>query len=92
MTRQRLGGFIAGVSLLVAAPAWAQAPTTSGEFTVEPPTLLSLGFDWKISGDDNRNAHVDDRWILRPRPGPRRVRIRAAHSALWASVTEAWLG
>ncbi|HEX4997727.1 MAG TPA: hypothetical protein VFY29_05855 [Terriglobia bacterium] len=31
----------------------------SGEFTVEPPTLVSLGFEWKITGDDNRNARVD---------------------------------
>jgi hypothetical protein len=31
----------------------------SGEFVVEPPTLLSLGFEWKITGDDNRNARVD---------------------------------
>jgi hypothetical protein len=37
----------------------AQAPTVAGELSVEPPTLLSLGFDWKIAGDDNRNAQVD---------------------------------
>jgi hypothetical protein len=30
----------------------------SGEFIVEPPTLLNLGFEWKIQGDDNRNATV----------------------------------
>jgi len=29
-----------------------------GEFIVEPPTLLNLGFEWKIQGDDNRNATV----------------------------------
>ena len=44
---------------LVAARAHAQKATAAGEFTVEPPTLLSLGFDWKIAGDDNRNASVD---------------------------------
>jgi len=33
--------------------------TTAGAFSVEPPTLLSLGFDWKIAGDDNRNASVE---------------------------------
>lgn len=33
--------------------------TVSGEFWVEPPTLTSLGFDWSISGDDNRNAEVE---------------------------------
>jgi hypothetical protein len=47
------------LALVVAAPAWAQNDTASGDFVVEPPTLVSLGFEWKISGDDNRNAHVD---------------------------------
>ena len=37
----------------------AQPATASGELTVEPPTLVSLGFEWKISGDDNRNAKVE---------------------------------
>src|SRR5512142_1440182 len=45
--------------LAVAGPAAAQAPTVSGDFSVEPPTLVSAGFDWRIAGDDNRNAHVD---------------------------------
>src|SRR5262245_38967306 len=31
---------------------------TAGEFIVEPATLHNLGFEWKISGDDNRNAAV----------------------------------
>jgi hypothetical protein len=50
---------LAVVMVLVASQVQAQANTTAGEFTVEPPTLLSLGFDWKIAGDDNRNAQVD---------------------------------
>jgi len=29
-----------------------------GEFIVEPPTLMNLGFEWSIQGDDNRNAKV----------------------------------
>lgn len=29
-----------------------------GRFTVEHPTLLNLGFEWAIDGDDNRNARV----------------------------------
>src|ERR1041385_5998283 len=29
-----------------------------GAFVIERPTLKSLGFEWKISGDDNRNAAV----------------------------------
>lgn len=31
---------------------------TAGEFIVEPATLHNLGFEWKIGGDDNRNATV----------------------------------
>jgi hypothetical protein len=44
---------------LLAGTTSAQTPTTSGEFTVEPATLVSLGFDWRIGGDENRNARVD---------------------------------
>ena len=43
----------------IVSPVHAQTITTAGEFSIEPPTLLSLGFDWRISGDDNRNAQVD---------------------------------
>ena len=38
--------------------SWSQAGTAAGDFRVEPPTLVSLGFEWRISGDDNRNAAV----------------------------------
>ena len=31
---------------------------TAGEFIVDPPTLINLGFEWFIEGDDNRNASV----------------------------------
>ena len=30
-----------------------------GLFVVEPPTLICLGFEWEIAGDDNRNAAVE---------------------------------
>lgn len=45
---------------LLALTSFAQTnnAVTAGEFIVEPPTLLNLGFEWKISGDDNRNATV----------------------------------
>ena len=36
-------------------PANAVVP---GELVVEPPTLINLGFEWFIDGDDNRNASV----------------------------------
>ena len=32
---------------------------TLGEFVVDPPTLINLGFEWLIEGDDNRNAAVE---------------------------------
>src|SRR5438552_4779045 len=30
-----------------------------GEFIVDHPTLINLGFEWLIEGDDNRNAKVE---------------------------------
>ena len=41
--------------LLAIVPAVASADdaTISGELIVEPPTLVSLGFEWMIEGDDN---------------------------------------
>jgi hypothetical protein len=32
--------------------------TIAKTFYIEPPTLISLGFEWQIDGDDNRNASV----------------------------------
>jgi hypothetical protein len=39
--------------------ARAESGTVPGNFRVEPPTLTALGFDWRISGDDNRNSQVE---------------------------------
>ena len=44
---------------LFPAHASAQKFTVPGQFTVEPSTLVSLGFEWRITGDDNRDARVD---------------------------------
>ena len=49
---------IALLVLLAAMPAAAADRTTAGELITEPPTLISLGFEWMINGDDNRNATV----------------------------------
>ena len=38
---------------------FSQSGTVPGDFIVDPPTLVSLGFAWNIAGDDNRNARVD---------------------------------
>ena len=43
---------------LTGAAAAADNAVTPVALVVERPTLLSLGFDWKIGGDDNRNAAV----------------------------------
>jgi hypothetical protein len=39
-----------------------QNKTIAGNLTIEPPTLICLGFDWKIEGDDNMNASVEVRY------------------------------
>ena len=49
---------IALFCLTAAAPLAAADRTTAREFIAEPPTLISLGFEWQIDGDDNRNATV----------------------------------
>jgi hypothetical protein len=43
----------------LAAAAGAAIKTTPGEFVIDPPTLINLGFEWLIEGDDNRNATVN---------------------------------
>ncbi len=42
-----------------AAPSKPALGTRAGAFTVERPTLVSLGFEWRIQGDDDRNARVE---------------------------------
>jgi hypothetical protein len=32
---------------------------TPGEFIIDHPTLINLGFEWLIEGDDNRNSQVE---------------------------------
>ena len=46
---------LAGLS---ATPALAENSVASGAFMVERPTLISIGYEWRITGDDNRNAKV----------------------------------
>ncbi len=42
----------------IAGHAHAEDRVMPGDASVEPPTLISLGVDWAIEGDDNRNASV----------------------------------
>ena len=44
--------------LMISMQGRADDATLAGEFIIEPPTLISLGFEWYIEGDDNRNAQV----------------------------------
>jgi hypothetical protein len=44
--------------IMAAVPVIAADRVTAKEFYVEPPTLISLGFEWQIDGDDNHNATV----------------------------------
>ncbi len=56
------GAFGAGALAATGKPV---VETRSGAFTVERPTLLSLGFEWRIQGDDNRSARVEVSWRKR---------------------------
>jgi hypothetical protein len=47
-----------GVFSCCSAPLHARLKTPAGDLISRPPTLLSLGFEWRIDGDDNRNAQV----------------------------------
>lgn len=55
--------FLALASLLLLAAAQPQGQSRNsvraGELIVDPPTLINLGFEWFIEGDDNRNASVE---------------------------------
>jgi len=46
------------ILLLAATGLYSQNATLAGQFVVEHPTLLNLGFEWAITGDTNRNATV----------------------------------
>ena len=46
-----------GAVRIEAAPDDLQV--TPGEFVIEHPTLINLGFEWHIDGDANRNARVE---------------------------------
>lgn len=50
--------FLLGLSSLGARAVFAANDIKPGEFVIEPPTLISLGFEWYVEGDDNHNASV----------------------------------
>src|SRR5271170_1819749 len=59
MTMSDMRVFLCLTVAFLPTTSWGQSNTVAGEFIVDPPTLVSLGFAWNISGDDNRNARVD---------------------------------
>ncbi len=44
--------------ILAAARLFAEDAVRPGRFIAEPPTIICLGFEWEIAGDDDRNAAV----------------------------------
>src|SRR6266567_6476433 len=56
----RLPHLLIGLCLLRAAGAeTGDNKVKPGELIIDHPTLINLGFEWLIQGDDNRNAKVD---------------------------------
>jgi len=52
--------FAAGIALVASAEAQTvRNATHAGDLFVEPPTLIALGFEWYIEGDDDRDATVE---------------------------------
>src|SRR5690349_335899 len=59
--------------ILTCINSFAQNAVSSGQFKVEPATLINLGFEWYITGDNNRNSTVQ-------------VTYRAAGSEKWKNA------
>jgi hypothetical protein len=55
----KLLSMLFGLIVLLANTLFGADAVTPGKFTVERPTLICLGFEWRIEGDDNRNAVVE---------------------------------
>src|SRR3984893_830542 len=51
--------WLVGLFVLSLGAANNENKVTPGEFIIDHPTLINLGFEWLIQGDDNRNAQVD---------------------------------
>lgn len=58
MNRNRVTsiGTLAAAFGFAAQTAQAADVAAAGDLVVEPPTLIALGFEWYVDGDDNRNA------------------------------------
>src|ERR1051325_11426790 len=57
-----LAASLSAAVILFCSAASAAEPENkvkTGDLVIEPPTLINLGFDWVIQGDDNRNSKVE---------------------------------
>lgn len=50
---------LAALLALASAAHAAENATTPGKLIVQEPTLICLGFEWQIAGDENMNCRVD---------------------------------
>jgi len=50
---------VLALALLLLPGLRADDAVQAGRFVVEPATLICLGFEWEIAGDDNRNSSVE---------------------------------
>ena len=59
--KYRIAMLAAVMAAVLGSPAVAKPVNAvkAGELVIDPPTLINLGFEWLISGDDNRNAKVE---------------------------------
>ncbi len=58
--RAAVAAFLLGIfAAQPAAAADSRVKVRPGELVIDPPTLINLGFEWIVDGDDNRNAAVD---------------------------------
>ncbi len=48
--------YLTGIAVLAVAVAFGADSSKPGKFVINPPTLICLGFEWEIEGDDNWNA------------------------------------
>jgi len=47
--------FVGFLSLVGAGSAFAGNAIVAGDLYIEPPTLINLGFEWRIDGDEFRS-------------------------------------
>ncbi len=89
MTRSPLLAFVLACVLLT-QPVLAEDAVIAGELITEPATLIALGFEWRIQGDDSRNAIAN---IYYRKPGTEDwseglplLRLQGEYSVQWDAI------